>query len=58
MSSELGLMGNLYIIAGPNGAGKTTAAMTVLPEVLHVKEYWWARGKIFPLKRHWHPGAI
>jgi len=32
-------MGNLYIIAGPNGAGKTTAAMTVLPETFHVKEF-------------------
>ena len=32
-------MANLYIIAGPNGAGKTTAAMTVLPEILHVKEF-------------------
>jgi len=32
-------MGNLYIIAGPNGAGKTTAAMTVLPEAFHVKEF-------------------
>ena len=32
-------MSNLYIIAGPNGAGKTTAAMTVLPEALHVKEF-------------------
>lgn len=32
-------MSNLYIIAGPNGAGKTTAAMTVLPEMLHVKEF-------------------
>ncbi|HVU53981.1 MAG TPA: zeta toxin family protein [Puia sp.] len=29
----------MYIIAGPNGAGKTTAAMTVLPEALHVKEF-------------------
>jgi predicted ABC-type ATPase len=32
-------MANLYIIAGPNGAGKTTAAMTVLPEALHVNEF-------------------
>ncbi|HEY8972201.1 MAG TPA: zeta toxin family protein, partial [Puia sp.] len=32
-------MSFLYIIAGPNGAGKTTAAMTVLPEALHVKEF-------------------
>lgn len=32
-------MSSLYIIAGPNGAGKTTAAMTVLPEALHVKEF-------------------
>ena len=32
-------MSYLYIIAGPNGAGKTTAAMTVLPEALHVIEF-------------------
>lgn len=32
-------MPSLYIIAGPNGAGKTTAAMTLLPEVLHVREF-------------------
>jgi predicted ABC-type ATPase len=32
-------MSYLYIIAGPNGAGKTTAAMKVLPEALHVKEF-------------------
>lgn len=32
-------MPNLYIIAGPNGAGKTTAAMTLLPEYLHVREF-------------------
>ena len=29
----------LYIIAGCNGAGKTTASMTVLPEVLHCREF-------------------
>lgn len=32
-------MPDLYIIAGPNGAGKTTASMTILPEVLHIKEF-------------------
>src|SRR5271155_1333387 len=32
-------MPHLYIIAGPNGAGKTTAAMTLLPEYLHVREF-------------------
>ena len=30
---------NLYIISGCNGAGKTTASYTVLPEVLHCKEF-------------------
>jgi predicted ABC-type ATPase len=30
---------NLYIIAGCNGAGKTTASYTVLPEILHCKEF-------------------
>ena len=29
----------LYIIAGCNGAGKTTASFTVLPEILHCKEF-------------------
>lgn len=29
----------LYIIAGCNGAGKTTASFTILPEVLHCKEF-------------------
>lgn len=29
----------LYIIAGPNGAGKTTASMSILPGVLHCKEF-------------------
>jgi predicted ABC-type ATPase len=29
----------LYIISGCNGAGKTTASYTVLPEVLHCKEF-------------------
>lgn len=29
----------LYIIAGCNGSGKTTASMTVLPEVLHCREF-------------------
>ena len=32
-------MANLYIIAGCNGAGKTTASYTVLPEMLHCKEF-------------------
>jgi predicted ABC-type ATPase len=32
-------MPNLYIIAGCNGAGKTTASLTVLPEMLHCKEF-------------------
>jgi predicted ABC-type ATPase len=30
---------NLYIIAGCNGAGKTTVSYTVLPEILHCKEF-------------------
>lgn len=30
---------NLYIICGCNGAGKTTASYTVLPEILHCKEF-------------------
>lgn len=30
---------NLYIICGCNGAGKTTASFTVLPEILHCKEF-------------------
>lgn len=30
---------NLYIISGPNGAGKTTASYTVLPKILHCKEF-------------------
>jgi predicted ABC-type ATPase len=30
---------NLYIIAGCNGAGKTTASYTILPEILHCKEF-------------------
>ncbi|MBQ3930443.1 MAG: zeta toxin, partial [Paludibacteraceae bacterium] len=32
-------MRQLFIIAGPNGAGKTTASLTVLPEILHCKEF-------------------
>lgn len=32
-------MPDLYIIAGPNGAGKTTASMTILPDVLNIKEF-------------------
>ncbi|MFV0554172.1 MAG: hypothetical protein ACK5LR_05655 [Mangrovibacterium sp.] len=30
---------NLYVIAGCNGAGKTTASYTILPEILHCKEF-------------------
>lgn len=29
----------LYIIAGCNGAGKTTASFTVLPDLLHCREF-------------------
>ena len=29
----------LYVIAGCNGAGKTTASFTVLPEMLHCREF-------------------
>ena len=29
----------LFIISGCNGAGKTTASYTVLPELLHIKEF-------------------
>lgn len=32
-------MPELYIIAGCNGAGKTTASFTVLPDVLHCREF-------------------
>jgi len=32
-------MPNLYIISGCNGAGKTTASFTVLPEMLHCREF-------------------
>jgi predicted ABC-type ATPase len=32
-------MPNLYIISGCNGAGKTTTSFTVLPEILHCKEF-------------------
>jgi predicted ABC-type ATPase len=32
-------MAHLYIIAGCNGAGKTTASFTMLPEMLHCKEF-------------------
>lgn len=32
-------MPNLYIIAGCDGAGKTTAASTILPEILHCREF-------------------
>lgn len=27
------------ILAGPNGAGKTTCAMTLLPDILHIKHF-------------------
>lgn len=30
---------HLYIISGPNGAGKTTASYSVLPKILHCKEF-------------------
>ena len=30
---------NVYIIAGCNGAGKTTASFTILPEIIHCKEF-------------------
>ncbi len=30
---------NLYIIAGCNGAGKTTASFTILPDIIHCKEF-------------------
>jgi len=30
---------NLYIISGCNGAGKTTASYTILPELLHCREF-------------------
>ena len=30
---------NLYIISGCNGAGKTTASYTILPEMLHCREF-------------------
>lgn len=32
-------MKKLYVIAGCNGAGKTTASYTILPEILHCKEF-------------------
>ncbi len=32
-------MPKLYIISGCNGAGKTTASYTVLPEMLHCREF-------------------
>ena len=32
-------MPNMYIIAGCNGAGKTTASYSILPEILHCKEF-------------------
>lgn len=32
-------MPSLFIIGGCNGAGKTTASFTVLPELLHIKEF-------------------
>ena len=30
---------HLYIIGGPNGAGKTTASYSVLPKILHCREF-------------------
>jgi len=30
---------NLYIISGCNGSGKTTASYTILPEMLHCREF-------------------
>jgi len=30
---------HLYIISGPNGAGKTTASYSVLPKILHCREF-------------------
>lgn len=30
---------DLYIIAGCNGAGKTTASFTILPDIIHCKEF-------------------
>jgi len=32
-------MANLYIISGCNGAGKTTASYTVIPDLLHCREF-------------------
>jgi predicted ABC-type ATPase len=32
-------MANLYIISGCNGAGKTTASYSVLPDMLHCREF-------------------
>ncbi len=32
-------MPDLYIVSGCNGAGKTTASYTILPEMLHCKEF-------------------
>ncbi len=32
-------MPNFYIIAGCNGAGKTTASFTILPAILHCREF-------------------
>ena len=32
-------MPNLYIISGCNGAGKTTLSYTLLPEILHCREF-------------------
>ena len=30
---------NIYIIAGCNGSGKTTVSFTILPEIIHCKEF-------------------
>lgn len=32
-------MANLYVISGCNGAGKTTASYSVLPDMLHCREF-------------------
>ncbi len=43
MVDDEGMMENekplFLIMAGPNGAGKTTCAMTLLPDVLHIKHF-------------------
>ncbi len=39
MDYKINNLANLYIIAGCNGAGKTTASYTILPDILHCKEF-------------------